>query len=204
MNGRRDAAVYRLAVLGATRVGKSSLIRQWIFHEFSREHVPTVEERHRHSFKCGESGILSSLVVIDTGGDQQFPAMQQLYMKEAQVFLLVFSVDSRASLEEAGKLRDKIIAARGGQSHSPVILVASKVDLPCSKWEISDDEISDVSVEWDCPLVLASAKKNLRVDDMFGTALKLCKEYVGCPSMNDKKDNEKKWKSKNKSNCSLM
>lgn len=202
--GHRDAAVYRLAVLGAGNVGKSALINRWILHDFNSKHTPTVEDRHQHNFKCGITGLYYPLLIIDTGGDQQFPAMQQLYMRDAQAFFLVFSVDNRESVDEASKLRDKIIAAKGDQGQAPIVLVANKVDLPSDNWVMSEDDMLDLSSRWGCPLVEASAKKNVHVDEMFGTMLLACKEYFGCPFAKEQEAKQEKKRKAKKCTCVIL
>jgi small GTP-binding protein len=189
---------YRLAVLGGGGVGKSSLIHRWVLQEFSDEHKPTVEDRHQHNFLCGQSDVYYRLLIIDTGGDQQFPAMQQLYMKDAQAFFLVISVTNKQSLEEATQLRNKIMVAKGGQEQAPIVVIANKVDIPIDQWEISQKDMDELSTKWNCPLVQASAKNNVHVDEMFGTMLSTCREYFGCPADQGASN------SKKRSKCTIL
>ena len=197
--GHNKNASYRLAVLGGGGVGKSSLIHRWVLQEFSDEHKPTVEDRHQHNFLCGQTDIYYRLLIIDTGGDQQFPAMQQLYMKDAQAFFLVISVNNKQSLAEVRQLRNKIMVAKGGQAQAPIVLIANKVDIPADQWEVSQADMEELSTQWNCPFVQASAKNDVHVNEMFGTMLTICKEYFGCPAEQEASKTKKK-----RSTCTIL
>lgn len=55
-NGNRDT--YRLVVLGAGGVGKSSLVSRYVLGEFTRVYQPTLEDSYRHLVQLpGESTL---------------------------------------------------------------------------------------------------------------------------------------------------
>jgi small GTP-binding protein len=87
---------YRLVVLGSARVGKTSLIRRYLYQEFSERYKETVEDLHSREFRV--HGSVLSLDILDTNFN--FPDMRRLAIASANAFLLVFAVDDVQSFKE--------------------------------------------------------------------------------------------------------
>lgn len=56
---------YRVAFLGAAGVGKSSIIRQFVYEQFDVKYTKTVEELHRAEFTV--DGVKITFDILDTG-----------------------------------------------------------------------------------------------------------------------------------------
>lgn len=56
------------------------------------------------------------LEILDTAGTEQFTAMRDLYMKNGQGFLLVFSITSTVTLDDLFGLRDQILRVKDGEN----------------------------------------------------------------------------------------
>ena len=68
------------------------------------------------------------LEILDTAGTEQFTAMRDLYMKNGQGFVLVYSISSQATFNDLLELRDQILRVK--DSHDvPMVLVGNKCDL---------------------------------------------------------------------------
>ncbi|CAJ0558048.1 unnamed protein product, partial [Mesorhabditis spiculigera] len=52
---------YRLVVLGSAKVGKTSLIRQYLYHEFSEKYKETIEDLHSRQFRIQTFKEMSDL-----------------------------------------------------------------------------------------------------------------------------------------------
>ncbi|XP_014207113.1 GTP-binding protein Rhes [Copidosoma floridanum] len=87
----------RLVVLGGASVGKSAIIRRLLGQGFSDKYRPTVEDLY--SRECTLGTLTLKVDLLDTAGDQQFPAMRRLSIATAHAFLLVYSTCSLASFE---------------------------------------------------------------------------------------------------------
>lgn len=83
-------------------------------------------------------------------------AMRDLYMKTGQGFLLVFSITSRASLEELATLREEIIRIKDDEN-VPVVIVGNKADLVDQR-AVDRAKAFSISQRWQAPYYEASAR----------------------------------------------
>lgn len=94
-------------VMGSARVGKSSIISQFLYDKFLARYRETIEELHRGEYELPDGASLT-LDILDTSGAFQFPAMRALSISTAGAFLLVYSVDSEESWQEVVRLREQV------------------------------------------------------------------------------------------------
>jgi len=116
---------YRLVVLGSGRVGKSSIIRRLLKDEFVEAYKATVEDLHCREYDI--DGTTIKVDILDTAGNLEFPAMRRLSISTAQAFLLVYSVDDRASFDEVRRLWEQIKEERTGYTELPCVVAGNKV-----------------------------------------------------------------------------
>lgn len=98
---------HRIVVMGSARVGKSSIISQFLYDKFLARYRETVEELHRGEYELPDGASLT-LDILDTSGAFQFPAMRALSISTAGAFLLVYSVDDEESWLEVVRLREQV------------------------------------------------------------------------------------------------
>jgi len=126
-----DELRYRLVVLGAGKVGKTSIVQRFLSGKFSDAYRPTVEDLHSRSFIVGGTPI--HLDILDTAGNLAFPAMRRLSISTAHAFLLVFAVDDSSSFDEVRGLWDQVREQRTGYQSLPCVVAANKCDLVSSR-----------------------------------------------------------------------
>lgn len=148
----------RVALMGAKGVGKSSIAQRYVYKQFSDQYKETVEELYLK--KVGHRHI----EILDTCGDDSFPAMRQLGIDSCHAFILVYAVDDARSFDYVSDLRDKIIARRG--MLVPIIVVGNKSDLAIRK---ISDVLADcvVSIDWENTYHEVSAKTNHNITLLF-------------------------------------
>ncbi|XP_077283085.1 ras-related protein Rap-1 isoform X2 [Arctopsyche grandis] len=156
---------HKIVVMGAARVGKSSLIGQFLYNTFSPKYKRTIEEMHHGDFSV--QGVHLTLDILDTSGSLEFPAMRALSMSSADAFILVYDVNDAATFEEIRAIRDQIHETKAS-TVVPIVVVGNKVDLADSTREMDYDTTeSVVTVDWENGFVEASAKDNLNVTQVF-------------------------------------
>ncbi|CAK1581756.1 unnamed protein product [Parnassius mnemosyne] len=161
-----NAVRHKIVVLGAAKVGKSSLISQFLYNTFSYKYKRTVEEMHHGDFNV--SGVRLTLDILDTSGAYEFPAMRALSMQSADAFILVYDITEANTFAEVRALRDQIHEIKQSTA-VPIVVVGNKVDLA----ETGEREVefhtteSVVTVDWENGFVEASAKDNINVSQIF-------------------------------------
>ena len=79
---------FRIVLLGAEGVGKSSIVSRLFRGQFSESYSPTMEEVYREKVMVDDQMI--NLEIIDTAGSFYFPVMRELYYRRADEFVLVY------------------------------------------------------------------------------------------------------------------
>lgn len=172
--GQQPSTAVRIAVMGAARVGKSSLIHQFLYGRVPKQYNATVEELHRRDYGAATGGRHRlTLELLDTSGSYQFPAMRQLAITTAQAFILVFAIDDMESFEEVRKLRSEILEARSqrGKGMPPVVVVGNKTDLAFRRtvgYEVAE---TVATIDWEHGYVECCALEGLNVPQVFHEVL---------------------------------
>ncbi|KAK6311109.1 hypothetical protein J4Q44_G00191640 [Coregonus suidteri] len=127
---------YKVVVLGSGGVGKSALTVQFVTGSFIEKYDPTIEDFYRKEIEVDSSP--SVLEILDTAGTEQFASMRDLYIKNGQGFILVYSLVNQQSFQDIKALRDQIIRVKRYE-RVPMVLVGNKVDLEGER-EVSSGE----------------------------------------------------------------
>lgn len=129
------------------------------------------------------------LEILDTAGTEQFTAMRDLYMKNGQGFLLVFSIASSVTLTDLIELREQILRVKDGENvridrsekknplwlpwlliflfQVPMVLVGNKCDLEEER-VVSREQGMELSQQWGGkPFYETSARFKINVDEVF-------------------------------------
>nr|CAD7432989.1 unnamed protein product [Timema monikensis] len=206
------AVRHKIVMMGAAKVGKSSLISQFLYGTFSPKYKRTIEEMHHGDFNVG--GVSLTLDILDTSGSYEFPAMRALSISSAEAFVLVYDITDADTFEEVRTLRDQIHETKGNTA-VPIVVVGNKVDLAeegsrqvgkggrCGyaffsllsshhvslsfRVEFSTTE-SVVTVDWENGFVESSAKDNTNVTLVFKELLAQAKvKYNLSPALRKKR-----------------
>jgi GTPase KRas len=96
---------------------------------------------------------------------EQFSVMRTLYMKNSHGFVVVYSITSRGTLDEAVGIYEQILREKD-TDRAPAIFVANKCDLQDQR-VVSKAEGEARSKAFSCKHIEASAKKRYNIDQIF-------------------------------------
>ncbi|KAJ6021933.1 ras small monomeric GTPase [Penicillium herquei] len=163
---------YHIVVLGAGGVGKSCLTAQFVQNVWIESYDPTIEDSYRKQIEV--DGRQCILEILDTAGTEQFTAMRELYMKQGQGFLLVFSITSMSSLNELSELREQIIRIKDDEK-VPLVIVGNKSDLEDDR-AVPRARAFGLSQSWgNAPYYETSARRRANVNEVF---IDLCRQII--------------------------
>ncbi|KAK6059871.1 Ras family protein [Cooperia oncophora] len=135
---------YKIVVLGSGGVGKSALTVQFVQGIFVEKYDPTIEDSYRK---------------------EQFTAMRDLYMKNGQGFVLVYSITAQSTFNDLMDLRDQILRVKD-TDEVPMILVGNKCDLEDER-VVGKDQGQNLARQFGSAFLETSAKAKINVSEVF-------------------------------------
>eukprot|EP01115_Flamella_aegyptia_P011895 TRINITY_DN5727_c0_g1_i2.p1 TRINITY_DN5727_c0_g1~~TRINITY_DN5727_c0_g1_i2.p1 ORF type:complete len:134 (-),score=39.52 TRINITY_DN5727_c0_g1_i2:77-478(-) len=125
------------------------------------------------------------LEILDTAGTEQFTAMRDLYMKNGQGFVLVYSIIAQSTFNDLPDIKEQITRVKDSDE-VPVILVGNKCDLTEQR-VITSEQGKELANKWkNCLFMEASAKARINIDEIFIEIIRLINK------VNPVKDEKKK------------
>lgn len=155
---------YKIAILGDTNVGKTSLFVRYLRREFRDivSNTIAVDYNFRKVFVNGEEVHLK---IWDTAGQEKFKSIVSQLYRDADGFILVYDVNSRRSFSEMTHLIREI-----GSNLDPkmTVIVGNKIDTVGPEDRKSEEKLLKEFCETKkFKYFLTSAKTGVFVDDLF-------------------------------------
>jgi len=190
---------YKLVILGSGGVGKSALTVQFVQGIFVERYDPTIEDSYRKQVEI--DGQHCMLEILDTAGTEQFTAMRDLYMKNGQGFVLVYSITAQSTFNDLHEIRDQILRVKDTED-VPIILVGNKCDLEDER-EVGRDQGAFLARSWNnCTFLETSAKAKVNVNEIFVDLVRQINKKN--PVANNKQKQNKKKRKRKKRRCEIL
>jgi len=171
MSGVREL---KLVLLGVGGVGKSAFTARFVQGVFVEKYDPTIEDSYRKTFDCdGENYILE---ILDTAGTEQFSSMRDLYMKDGQGFILIYSIIASSTLVALDDFYKQILKVKDLQEGSSVamVIVGNKADLESDR-EVKRAEAEAKAKTFGAVHMETSAKTGQNIEEVMQTLVrKIC------------------------------
>ena len=159
----------KICMLGATGVGKTSLVSRYVLSVFSDKYLTTIGVKVDKK-TLAVDGTEVTLLLWDIYGQDEFQTVRTSYLKGASGYLLVADGTRQLTLETARELQK---TAEGVVGRVPFVLVLNKADL-AGEWRLDDKALWKMAEEgW--TIIKTSAKTGEGVEDAF---LKLTRKVV--------------------------
>nr|XP_022907058.1 ras-like protein family member 10B [Onthophagus taurus] len=181
----------KVILLGAPMVGKSSIIQQFVWNDFTEEYIPT-DKKLTYYPSVITNNRLYEIKITDLPVIPYFP-VNSFYewtdyrffgLRNASAYILVFDLSNPESFQYVKTIREQIMESRN-VSNVPVLIVGNKQDLivnsegvaaggggkPPAITSGSDERrreiVNVVKKQWKCTYVECSAKYNWRIVTVF-------------------------------------
>jgi len=158
----------KVCLLGDFAVGKTSLVRRFVYSIFEDRYLATIGVRvsrkvlHLADAKSNDETTLT-LMLWDIAGSDVFTRMRASYLRGAGGALLVCDLTRPETLLN---LREYLAVLRDLNMQIPLVLAANKCDL-VDQIRLSTAELADFATPFSAPYYLTSAKDNIAVDAAF-------------------------------------
>ena len=170
-NDNPEMPKYKLIFLGDQYVGKSCIINSFVNDTFTEEYIATIglDFQNKEDYQIDNQDIHLSL--YDMSGLEKYRTLIPLYVKNADIFLLVYDVTSKDSFTHLSNwlkiftdneidIKDKIFA-----------VVGNKTDLN-DRREVNAEEGENYAKEHDFIFLEVSAKTRDGIKNLFDVILK--------------------------------
>jgi len=155
---------YKIVVLGSGGVGKSALTVQFVQGIFVEKYDPTIEDSYRKPVEVDNQQYM--LEILDTAGTEQFTAMRDLYMKNGQGFVLVYSIIAQSTFNDLPDLKEQILRVKDCDT-VPMVLVGNKCDLADQRVITQEQGEALARKFGGCTFMESSAKTKVNVEAIF-------------------------------------
>ncbi|CAN8106181.1 unnamed protein product [Discula destructiva] len=159
----------RIAMLGEGGVGKTSLTINLTMRHFTETYDPTLEDSYRR--QCVIDGVPSHLEILDTAGQEEYGALREQWIRQNELFVIVYDVTRRSSFEATEALFHEVVDVKrklDASSFSPslVVLVGNKCDLD-NRRLVGTMEGQKLAKKLGCGHIETSAKLGTNVEEAF-------------------------------------
>ncbi|MDH3534450.1 MAG: GTP-binding protein [Gammaproteobacteria bacterium] len=152
---------FKICMLGAFAVGKTSLVQQYVNSIFSEKYQTTLGVKiDKKSLQIENQAI--ELILWDLAGEDEFMKVRESYLRGSSGAMLVADGSRAETLEISLGLKDRLYSEVG---EVPVVLIVNKSDLKNS-WNIDQDKLQQLRDSgWQ--VIETSAKNSSNVDDAY-------------------------------------
>lgn len=151
----------KICMIGATAVGKTSLVARYTTSMFHERYETTIGVKiQTRRVQRGEAGI--NLVLWDLSGEDEFQSLQPFYLRGAAGYLLVIDGTRRQTVDTAMLLQERVRTTLGPV---PFVVVLNKADLADS-WEL-EPTTEEALQRRGWAVLRTSAKTGDGVEDAF-------------------------------------
>ena len=175
---QREEMTTKICLVGDSTVGKTSLIKRYVFDEFDDRYLSTLgtkvtKRKLQVPFPDLDLEVDVKLLIFDIIGEKGFrQLLREAYFQGANGLMAVFDVTRGDTLDS---LDDWVENAYDVTGNIPTHLIANKVDLS-DEVVVTEVEVNRVSKDLNSPFVFTSAKTGENVEKVF--------KYIGTKLVN--------------------
>ncbi|XP_063000355.1 ras-like protein family member 10A [Elgaria multicarinata webbii] len=164
-----------VAVLGAPKVGKTAIIRQFLHQDFTDTYSPT-EGRFAYRPSVVFNGNMYDVKILDVPYLAAFPAdssqewldLKYRGLRNTDAYVLVYDICTPESFEYIKMIRQQIQENRTSSTgEAPIIVVGNKRDLQRQRFTPRRTLSMLVKKSWKCGYLECSAKYNWHIVLLF-------------------------------------
>lgn len=175
---QREEMTTKICLVGDSTVGKTSLIKRYVFDEFDDRYLSTLgtkvtKRKLQVPFPDLDLEVDVKLLIFDIIGEKGFrQLLREAYFQGANGLMAVFDVTRGDTLDSIDDWVDNAYDVTGS---IPTHLIANKVDLS-DEVVVTEAEVNRASKNLDSPFVFTSAKTGENVEKVF--------KYIGTKLVN--------------------
>ena len=161
-----DLIEIKTVLIGESGVGKTSIIKQFVHHEFDQEISSSLSGLYS-SKKMVYKSINKNIKfdIWDTAVQEIYRSLAKIFYKDAKVIIFVYDITNKKTFDEIKKYWYKQIKANSIQN-AILAVVGNKYDLYDSQ-DVNDDKVQEYADSIGAIFQLTSAKSNYGIKTLF-------------------------------------
>uniref|UniRef100_A0A8C5L9X1 Ras-related protein Rab-42 n=1 Tax=Jaculus jaculus TaxID=51337 RepID=A0A8C5L9X1_JACJA len=157
---------FRIALLGDSTVGKTSLLRRYVSGAPGAAEATVGVEFYSRALQP-PAGPRVKLQLWDTAGHERFRCITRSFYRNVVGVMLVFDVTNRASFEHIRDWHQEVVSTQGPDKVI-FLLVGHKCDLQSARC-VSTQEAEELAMSLGMAFMETSVKSKCNVDQAFDT-----------------------------------
>jgi small GTP-binding protein len=155
--------IIRLALLGDSAVGKTSIISTFLNYEFNEDFISTIGwDKRKKTIKL-ENGKKIDLSIWDTAGQERFHSVALKVIRKAQGIVVVFDLTKKGTFDNVVNWLDII---KDNFNEVTIVLFGNKCDCESLR-EVTTEEATEFAQKKNIPYFETSAKNNINIEEGF-------------------------------------
>lgn len=156
----------KVCLLGDFSVGKTSLVRRFIYDRFDDKYISTIGvkvSRKTIIIPYGNDVLEVTLMLWDLAGSEEFTDVRASYLRGSAGAILVCDLTRKDTLMQLTNYVDDL---RSVSPDAQLVVAANKSDL-MAQHQVSIDQVSAVADKLQAPFYVTSAKEGDEVENVF-------------------------------------
>jgi small GTP-binding protein len=163
-NNKRINEEAKIVLLGDSGVGKSSIAMRYVNNTFSDAFEVTIGGGYLQQLVRLRDGSTIKMDIWDTGGQERFRSLLQMYYRDAQAALITYDVSSERSFEACEYWVNEL---REREENCMLFLVGNKIDIPVPERKIDPKKVEAFAQKHNMIWVETSAKTGENINKLF-------------------------------------
>ena len=164
---QNESLKFKLIVVGDQNTGKSCILNRFANEIFEENYQATIGLDFLNKI-VNINGQKVHLVLYDTAGQEKFRSLIPMYIREAQIILLIYDITSKESFESIPKWFSDVLNVKNDEAI--FALVGNKIDLN-DKRVVSYEEGKKLANEKNIIFEEVSAKDGQNFNELFDNKL---------------------------------
>jgi small GTP-binding protein len=129
VNKENNNFVFRVIAIGDSGVGKTSIIRKYLYNIFEPTTINTIGLSFSFKEVILKNKTEVKLKIMDTAGQEKYNSLTKTYYKNADGVLFVFDINNKKSFDSLQKWMELFNENNNGKKIIPIYLLGNKCDL---------------------------------------------------------------------------
>ena len=164
----KEELVFKIITLGDSGVGKTSIIRRYVYNDFDMNNMSTIGLNFAFKDVTLKNGVKIKLKIIDTAGQEKYRSLSRNYIKNAEGVLFVFSYENSSEKNSFEHINQWVEFFNENNNIEKIqkYLVGNKNEFK-DKSHIQQSEINELTKQIGGKFISVSAKINNNINMLF-------------------------------------